>query len=204
MAAGISGADMKGVGIGALTGGMFGGLHLSQLSGFQHTLAHGAVGGLGSLLGGEGFQSGFMSSFFTAHMGRQMDAVGGGILAQAVMSAIVGGSAAEIGGGKFSNGALTGAMSRLLNHCGGNRCEGARKRFSWRRAAEFAFNVGTFFTPAGWAAKGILLGAKAVSGGRASRLFRWFGRGRDDTNSADRAKQIHSVLDPRAQRAPTR
>ena len=163
--AGMNGADMKGAAIGALTGGMFGALHYAELSGYQHSLAHGAVGGIGGLLSGEGFQSGFMSAAFTAHMGPAMDNVGGGMFSQAIMGAIVGGTAAHIGGGKFSNGAMTGSMSRMLNDCGSGECKGAKQKFNWKAAGWFAFDVVTFAVPAGWALKGVHWGSRAVSSG---------------------------------------
>jgi len=47
-----------------------------------------------------------------------MDALGGGGMVQGFAGAVVGGTASVIGGGKFENGAMTGAFARLLNACG--------------------------------------------------------------------------------------
>ena len=88
-------------------------------------IAHGTVGGVASRLRGDNFASGFLSAgfvqglsqteFFTklglegapTSIGRRMK--------NAAVAAVVGGTASELGGGKFGNGAITGAFSRLYN-----------------------------------------------------------------------------------------
>jgi NlpC/P60 family len=43
-------------------------------------------------------------------------------------AAIVGGTAAELGGGKFANGAITGAFSRMFNDDGGKNIKDLRRK----------------------------------------------------------------------------
>ncbi len=116
-------------GVAALTAGiigpMFHGIDASKPLGFfEKSLGHGLAGGLlnaaeqklenGSLR--DGFLSGFVSGL--ASIG--IDKVGVeqgqlGIAERTMLSAAVGGTAAELGGGKFANGAITAAFLRLYN-----------------------------------------------------------------------------------------
>jgi hypothetical protein len=74
-------------------------------------LAHGAVqGGVAESQGGQ-FRHGFYAGFFTAGAA---SFVADGI-AGAIESAIIGGTASVVGGGKFVNGAVSGAFQYLLN-----------------------------------------------------------------------------------------
>ena len=83
-------------------------------------LAHGAVGGITSALGGGRFGHGFASGGFTAlgsglNNSRFIGGLGFSPLRVAV-GAAVGGTASRITGGKFANGAVTGAFSQALNN----------------------------------------------------------------------------------------
>lgn len=121
----ISGAISTGSIQGALTGGLsaglFGGLH-GMDAGIGKVLAHGMVGGVLSEMSGGSFRSGFLAAAFT-QTASQMGAFNNlgdpktfsGRAQNAIAAAVVGGTASVIGGGKFSNGALTGAFSRLFN-----------------------------------------------------------------------------------------
>jgi RHS repeat-associated protein len=82
--------------------------------------AHGvAQGGMSEAMGGEfrhGFYAGFFSSAFASS--GLMNRVPGGVAGKTIASAVVGGTASAIGGGKFANGATSGAFTYLFNHAG--------------------------------------------------------------------------------------
>ena len=85
--------------------------------------AHGVVGGAMSEGMGGDFQSGFMAAAFTqaVSLSGAFDKLAAdpttaaGRFKNAVAAAVVGGTASVVGGGKFANGAITGAFSRLFN-----------------------------------------------------------------------------------------
>jgi RHS repeat-associated protein len=116
----VATGSLKGALVGAFTGGMFGELH-NMAAGFDKVLAHGAVGGIGSVLGGGKFGHGFFSAGFTQAAGNIKGMFVEGAksfsdrLSNAVKASIIGGTSSRLTGGKFSNGAITGAFSRLLN-----------------------------------------------------------------------------------------
>ncbi len=67
--------------------------------------------------------SGFMAAGFTKAAGGingLFENVDGPSLGNTIKAAVLGGTASVIGGGKFANGAITGAMSRALNDEGGD------------------------------------------------------------------------------------
>ena len=77
--------------------------------------AHGISQGAITAAQGGKFQHGFMSAAFSSaagHYTNEMKFNAGKVLA----SSIVGGTASVIGGGKFANGAITGAYVMLFNH----------------------------------------------------------------------------------------
>ncbi len=132
-----SGGNLKAAVIGGLTGAAFNKLHalkggdILSKAGMKKIAAHGLVGGTSSVANGGKFGAGFLSAGFT-----QAVSLGGGFKAMgvienakgtlqrahnAIAAAIVGGTASVIGGGKFENGARTGAMSRLFNDLGGEQ-----------------------------------------------------------------------------------
>ena len=120
VAGGITGGG-RGALAGAVSAGMFSQLH-GMNPGFGKVLAHGAVGGMMSEMQGGSLKSGFLAAGFTQGASQigVFDRLGNpstssGRLSNAVVAAVVGGTASVIGGGKFVNGAMTGAFSRLFN-----------------------------------------------------------------------------------------
>ncbi len=108
--------------IGGIVGGITGGLAhgigtaFEGVGGFDgwagRALAHGVVqGGAAELQGGQ-FRHGFYAGFATAGAS---PFVGDGLIG-AMESAVIGGTASVIGGGKFVNGARSSTMQYLLNH----------------------------------------------------------------------------------------
>nr|VFK68666.1 MAG: hypothetical protein BECKUNK1418G_GA0071005_12573 [Candidatus Kentron sp. UNK]VFK73687.1 MAG: hypothetical protein BECKUNK1418H_GA0071006_12523 [Candidatus Kentron sp. UNK] len=99
------------------------------------TFAHGiAQGGLSELAGGD-FRSGFLGGMIGHTAGSWSRGAFKGTSANAVIgrtmaAAIAGGASAKLGGGKFANGAMTGAFAHLFNN-EANRLS-ARERH-WRR-----------------------------------------------------------------------
>lgn len=81
----------------------------------EKTIVHGVVGGLSSRLQGSGFGSGFLAAsvpagYQNAGFGAQL-----GSLAGYAESALLGGTASVLGGGKFANGAITATMAYAFN-----------------------------------------------------------------------------------------
>jgi RHS repeat-associated protein len=143
-----SGGDLKAGIIGALTAGAFEFIGHSQVfgdflkgfggaAGFVKSLAHGVVGGISQEIGGGNFLSGFLSAGFVQGIGNipglnsvfgTSNPVGFGDYAHnAVAAAVIGGTASVLGGGKFKNGAITGAFSRLFNDVSKNGFELRKK-----------------------------------------------------------------------------
>jgi hypothetical protein len=120
IAGGVATGSLKGALVGAFSGAMFGQLH-SMTQGVGKVIAHGMAGGLSSVLNGGKFGHGFMSAGFTQTMGNVKGMFVDGAtriadrISNAVKAAMIGGTASAISGGKFANGAVTGAFSRLLN-----------------------------------------------------------------------------------------
>ena len=82
----------------------------------KRVLAHGVVGGAFARARGDSFGSGFAGGVFAKiTAGRIGDAFGGDPYAGAAASALIGGTASVIGGGKFANGALSGSFGYLYN-----------------------------------------------------------------------------------------
>ncbi len=97
----------------------FGELH-SWDPGFAKVVAHGVVGGTFSELGGGDFLSGFLSAGVTQAFASKIGNIlpkGGetGIAVRVSAAGVLGGVTSVLGGGKFANGAITGAFSRLFN-----------------------------------------------------------------------------------------
>ena len=128
-----SGGDLKAAVVGGLTGAAFAGIgdKFSKVKSFadKGTMSklalHGLTGGASSVANGGKFGPGFLSAGLTQAM-----SLGGGFeklgvidaaegweqrTHNAVVAGVVGGTASVVGGGKFSNGAQTAAMSRLFN-----------------------------------------------------------------------------------------
>lgn len=83
--------------------------------------AHGLAGGVMSVISGGKFGHGFASAGLTQAAGGQIGRIGGGstaagpTLARIAAASILGGTASKLTGGKFANGAITGAFSRAIN-----------------------------------------------------------------------------------------
>lgn len=135
----ISGAVAGGItdGVrGAITGGITAGLFYGIGTAFQgkaigfnkagfgnlvaKSVAHGAVGGTSAVINGGEFKHGFFSAGLTQFASPGIDiAISGdgleSVAYRVTAAAVIGGTAAEVSGGKFENGAVTGAFSRLFN-----------------------------------------------------------------------------------------
>jgi len=85
--------------------------------GAGQNLAHGALqGGLTEATGGE-FRHGFYAGFASSALAGPVSGLApGGTTGQTVAAAVVGGTASAIGGGKFANGAVSGAFTYMFNH----------------------------------------------------------------------------------------
>ena len=145
VAGAVSTGSLKGALVGAFTGGMFGHLH-SMNAGFGKVIAHGAVGGMGSVLQGGKFGHGFAAAGFTQAAswagGDNLFVEGASTIGDrthnAAIAAMIGGTASSIAGGKFANGAVTGAFSRLLNDDATNKVRERQMidcHFLWQRAS---------------------------------------------------------------------
>ncbi len=89
----------------------------------SHVAGHGVVGGAANAAQGGSFKEGFLSaaaSSFVFHVpgvGQVLNSTGlVGIASRTALAAAVGGTVAEIGGGKFGNGAWTAAFQHLYNN----------------------------------------------------------------------------------------
>ncbi|AOT07719.1 RHS repeat domain-containing protein [Pseudoalteromonas luteoviolacea] len=85
--------------------------------------AHAVVGGIASIASGGQFGHGFVSAGVTKGAGGAFLPGGSGlefhqIATGTVISAVIGGTVSQITGGKFANGARTGAMQYVLNQAG--------------------------------------------------------------------------------------
>ena len=126
---------LRGAVVGAIQGGLSAGLlhgmepssfglkEAFQIESMKHIAGHGIVGGLASEAMGGKFQDGFVaaaSAAFASNAGllgpAPTDKDGFIQVAQrTAAAAVVGGTAAALGGGKFGNGAWTAAFQHLLN-----------------------------------------------------------------------------------------
>lgn len=87
---------------------------------FKRAVAHGTFNGAMRLAQGGKFEHGFLSGFVSSLGGSFMQSGGVNMsgAGKIVVSAAIGGTAEALGGGKFSNGAVTGAYVMMLNHLG--------------------------------------------------------------------------------------
>ena len=84
-------------------------------------LAHGLVGGAFARARGDSFGSGFATGVFTKLSAGKLSESIPGKFGGAAASAIIGGTASTLSGGKFANGALSGAFGYLFNQLGNGR-----------------------------------------------------------------------------------
>ncbi len=116
---------------------------LSNLGRVAKVVNHGVAGGAMSVLRGGKFKEGFVSAGFSQvlevtgaynKMGVSAGARGfAGRTKNVVVSALVGGTSSKLVGGKFANGAITGAFSRMFNDAAhAKRLSGAHLREAQR------------------------------------------------------------------------
>jgi hypothetical protein len=109
-------AGVIGGAAGAVTGGFLGRIGAAKFDWFRRGLAHGSVhGAVAEATGGE-FRHGFYSGFAVGATESKIGNWAGDSDARGITAAaIVGGTASALGGGKFTNGAVSGAFSYLFN-----------------------------------------------------------------------------------------
>ena len=119
------GAHYKGLGAANVKNGVegltkFGGNMLTSTQIAGQIASHAVAGGVISTLSGGKFGHGFFSAGFTKGVGGGFlpagsDLTSGEVFGGAILSAVLGGTASAISGGKFANGAQTGAFQFLFN-----------------------------------------------------------------------------------------
>jgi RHS repeat-associated protein len=106
--------------VGAVSGGIAGKIgDIAQnhgwFSGIPQHLAHGlAQGGITEAMGGE-FRHGFYAGFASSAGGNWIQNHVSGTELGTIAAAVVGGTASAVGGGKFANGAVSGAFTYIFN-----------------------------------------------------------------------------------------
>ena len=141
---------LKGAAFGAISAGVAFGIgeqfgHAGSIFGknvkagqaFIKATAHGLSRGVVSMAQGgtfkSGFASGFSSSFFSP--GTELGGDGaGGFTLRTTIAGVVGGTASEIGGGKFANGAVSGAFVHMFNAEVTKVVNGFRRSPKWKYA----------------------------------------------------------------------
>ncbi|WP_316185624.1 MULTISPECIES: RHS repeat-associated core domain-containing protein [unclassified Bradyrhizobium] len=115
----VMGATIKGAVIGAFSGAIGYGVASAGLQGFQGYVAQGASSGLMHSMQGGNFGQGFLIGFATgaiANGASRFDVAKHSVVYRAAVGALSGGVASRIAGGKFENGAVTGAFAAILTH----------------------------------------------------------------------------------------
>jgi hypothetical protein len=118
---GNMGDVLRGAVIGGISGALTGSLHGSSM--FVNIAGHGIVGGASNVAMGGKFGDGFLSAAASAAAAQSglaspdAGTIGAdlGIACRTAIASIAGGTGSVLGGGKFANGAVTGAMTHLLN-----------------------------------------------------------------------------------------
>ena len=111
---GIMGGTLQSAFVGGVTGGMFGAVGDAWPSGMENVLGHAGVGCASSMMSGGSCGSGAMSAGFGAAATPYIS--DWNVVGATMASAVIGGTASVLGGGKFENGAQTGAFGYLFNH----------------------------------------------------------------------------------------
>ena len=84
---------------------------------YNKAIAHGLSQGAISQVSGGNFKEGFLGGAFSLYTGDAwLNTSSGGVFIDTMISSVSGGIAAELGGGKFANGAMTAAFVSLYNH----------------------------------------------------------------------------------------
>lgn len=132
MTGGSLGQAFQAGAIGALIGGISGGVgfglgslpgagEMFSLGHLGQSVGHAAIGGVTSEIQGGDWEAGALAGGLSAAFAPAINGIGGGSMdieskaARVAASAAIGGTAAELGGGKFANGAVTAAFLRLYN-----------------------------------------------------------------------------------------
>jgi len=110
---------LTGAAYGALSGGIAGYIGGAMSGGIGRSLAHGVSQGAISEARGGSFRAGFWSGLAgsvapVGGIARGSNSAGA-IFARTAAAAVLGGTASRLGGGKFANGAVTGAFVHLFN-----------------------------------------------------------------------------------------
>lgn len=120
-----SGGDLRAGLIGAATAMAFYGIGTTKVAAnatwgrpetlIPKALAHGLAGAVSSYAQGEGFARGFLTTGISAYFAPGIDSAIDSHMLSIGTAAILGGTLAELGGGKFANGAVSSAFSYALN-----------------------------------------------------------------------------------------
>jgi uncharacterized ParB-like nuclease family protein len=115
--AGLSAGAMSlmGAGLAMGVGDVFGST-AKFLNELGRSMAHGSTQGIMRLAQGGKFEHGFLAGAVSSLGGSAMASTNAGGAAKIITSSAIGGTAEAIGGGKFANGAVTGAYTMLFNH----------------------------------------------------------------------------------------
>jgi RHS repeat-associated protein len=117
---------------GAVTGGFLGAIGQTGMNPFERGLSHGLVHGTAAEATGGKFRHGFYAGFAVGATEMKIgDLVDGDASKGIAAAAIVGGTASALGGGKFANGAISGAFSYMFNWLS-QRNEVISKRFWYK------------------------------------------------------------------------
>ncbi|MBS0328414.1 MAG: RHS repeat protein [Proteobacteria bacterium] len=127
-----SGGDMRAAGYGAVGGVLFFGAgEIGDAYGqAARVAAHAGAGCISASASGGNCGSGALGAGFSEWAGSNLPRQYDGF----VMRVVLGGTAAELGGGKFANGATTAAFGYLFNYCAHNGC--FNRRFNWNDAVD--------------------------------------------------------------------
>jgi RHS repeat-associated protein len=109
-----SGGDLRAALLGAATGAAFGWAGGEFTGPYEGVAAHAAIGCASSAAEGGSCGSGALAAGFTKGFASTVEEIQDKIL-RGMAASVIGGTASVLGGGKFANGAMTGAFSRLLN-----------------------------------------------------------------------------------------
>lgn len=125
----VGGGNLRSILTGAISGAAFaglGGIDFTSAGLGAEVMAYGMTGGITSVIGGGEFQSGFLAAGFAALAGPDIakfaDKAGKGtasVVAGTAASAVAGGIGSVLGGGKFENGAVTGAFAYAVGRAMG-------------------------------------------------------------------------------------
>ncbi|WP_248846343.1 T6SS effector amidase Tae4 family protein, partial [Pseudoalteromonas luteoviolacea] len=148
----------------------FGGNLLTKGQVAAQITAHATVGGIAAVVNGGKFGHGFVSAGVTKGAGGVFLPGGSNLSATqivkgAIISAVIGGTVSEITGGKFSNGARTGAMQYVLNQVG----EWSYKKLSNAYQSRWDMMEGKKFQK--WAENAILSSSGGSCAARVSNAF---------------------------------